>query len=139
MERTKNVSFAWFLGVWTYVLFNHILVYPHISISFKCRYFRHWLNLVMLWSVWTEFDLIPYDFKFCDHISSLLISCSEHAKQWKPQDGVWFPYWMKYQVFVPLLALQIVNLFWYFLILRIAYRYVFIPPPFFIWRHVNKD
>ncbi len=31
---------------------------------------------------------------------------------------------MKYQVFVPLLALQGLNLFWYFLIWRLAYRYV---------------
>jgi len=31
---------------------------------------------------------------------------------------------MKYQVFVPLVALQIVNLFWYFLMWRIALRFV---------------
>ncbi|KAF8528669.1 TLC domain-containing protein [Gautieria morchelliformis] len=88
-ERTKNITFAWFIGVWTY--------------------FRHWLNLVMLWSVWTEFDLIP-----------------EHTKQWNPAEGVWFPYWMKYQVFAPLLALQFVNLFWYFLIWRILLRGIFV-------------
>lgn len=32
---------------------------------------------------------------------------------------------MKYQVFVPILLLQFIQLFWYFLILRIAYRCVF--------------
>lgn len=51
--------------------------------------------------------------------------CSEHAKQWNPPEGVWFPYWMKYQVFAPLLALQMVNLLWYFLIWRILMRYVY--------------
>ena len=34
-------------------------------------------------------------------------------------------WWMKYQVFVPLVLLQILNLFWYFLMWRIAFRYVF--------------
>ena len=62
-----------------------------------------------------------FNFLFAYHITHL---CSEHAKQWKPQEGVWFPYWMKYQIFAPLVALQIVNLFWYFLILRVLYRYV---------------
>ena len=38
--RAKLVSFAVFLCVWTY--------------------FRHYLNIVMLWSVWTQFDLMPY-------------------------------------------------------------------------------
>ena len=33
-------------------------------------------------------------------------------------------WWMQYQVFVPILALQFLNLFWYVLIWRIAYRYV---------------
>lgn len=32
---------------------------------------------------------------------------------------------MKYQMFAPMLLLQCLNLFWYFLILRIAWRYVF--------------
>ncbi|KAL7282392.1 longevity assurance proteins LAG1/LAC1 [Trametes coccinea BRFM310] len=68
-------------------------------------YFRHWLNWVILWSVWFEFDLMP-----------------ETSKRWSPDDGVWMVWWMKYQVFVPLLLLQALNLFWYFLILRIAYR-----------------
>ncbi|KAH9943467.1 TLC domain-containing protein [Epithele typhae] len=39
MERTKVAVFALFLCIWSY--------------------FRHWLNWVILWSVWFEFDLIP--------------------------------------------------------------------------------
>ncbi|CAL1700746.1 unnamed protein product [Somion occarium] len=86
-DRTKIVSFLVFLFVWTY--------------------FRHWLNLVMLHSVWTEFDLLP-----------------EFAKQWSPADGVWLSWWMKYQIFAPILLLQFLNLFWYVLILRILVRAV---------------
>jgi len=90
-EYTKIAVFVLFLGIWTY--------------------FRIYLNMVMLHSVWTEFDLMP--------ITSM---------RWSPPDGVWLVWWMKYQVFVPLLLLLFLNLFWYFLILRILYR-VFSGPP----------
>lgn len=33
-------------------------------------------------------------------------------------------WWMKYQIFVPICALQIIQLFWYWFMWRIAYRYV---------------
>ncbi|KAJ7047274.1 longevity assurance proteins LAG1 LAC1 [Mycena alexandri] len=84
-ERSKVVSFIAFVGLWTY--------------------FRHYLNLVILWSVWTEFDLVP-----------------EHARKWEAAEGTYLAGWMKYQVFIPITLLQILNLFWYFLILRIAFR-----------------
>lgn len=32
-------------------------------------------------------------------------------------------WWMKYQIFAPILLLQFLNLFWYYLILRVAVRY----------------
>ncbi|VDB90082.1 unnamed protein product [Peniophora sp. CBMAI 1063] len=88
-ERAKVVSFVIFLCVWTY--------------------FRHWLNLVMLWSVYAEFDSMP-----------------ETSKRWAPDDGVWMVWWMKWQVFAPILLLQILNLFWYYLILRILWRAVMV-------------
>ncbi|KAJ7498822.1 longevity assurance proteins LAG1/LAC1 [Mycena latifolia] len=84
-ERAKVVSFAFFVCVWTY--------------------FRHYLNLVILWSVWNEFDLVP-----------------EHARQWTPAEGSYLVGWMKYQVFIPIALLQALNLFWYYLILRIIVR-----------------
>ncbi|KAK7695872.1 hypothetical protein QCA50_000510 [Cerrena zonata] len=86
-DKTKIFSFLIFLVVWSY--------------------FRHWLNIVMLHSIWTQFDLIP-----------------EYAKVWSPKDGVWMTWWMKYQIFVPVLLLQFLNLFWYILILRILVRAV---------------
>ncbi|KIJ70047.1 hypothetical protein HYDPIDRAFT_121394 [Hydnomerulius pinastri MD-312] len=84
-DRTKVITFGIFLCVWTY--------------------FRHYLNIVMLWSIWTEFDLIP-----------------EASRFWAPETGAWMVWWMKYQIFIPVLLLQILNLFWYFLICRIALR-----------------
>lgn len=50
--------------------------------------------------------------------------CREEAKSWTPEKGVWLVWWMRYQIFAPILILQFLNLFWYFLIWRIAYRYV---------------
>ncbi|PAV20831.1 longevity assurance s LAG1 LAC1 [Pyrrhoderma noxium] len=85
LERTKIVTFAVFTVIWTY--------------------FRHWLNIVILHSVWIHFDLIP-----------------ETAKFWSPPDGVWMVWWMRYQIFAPILLLQFLNLFWYFFILRIGAR-----------------
>jgi len=83
--RAKLVAFIIFLCVWTY--------------------FRHYLNIVMLWSVWHEFDLVP-----------------EANRVWKPETGAWLAGWMQNQIFIPLLLLQILNLFWYYFILRIALR-----------------
>ena len=44
--------------------------------------------------------------------------------QWAPETGAWLAPWMRYQIFTPLALLQLLNLFWYFLILRILFRYV---------------
>ncbi|CCA67019.1 related to longevity-assurance protein LAG1 [Serendipita indica DSM 11827] len=88
MEKTKTVAFAWFTCVWTYT--------------------RHYLNILILWSVWKEFDLIPYQ-----------------NKVWERERGAWLAPWMKYQIFLPLFLLQLINLFWYFLIWRILLRAIF--------------
>jgi acyl-CoA-dependent ceramide synthase len=84
-DRAKTVAFGVFVLVWTY--------------------FRHWLNLVILWSVYSQSDLIP-----------------ERARRWAPSEGCWFPRWIRDQILLGIGALQVLNLFWYFLILRILVR-----------------
>ncbi|EPQ59908.1 hypothetical protein GLOTRDRAFT_125743 [Gloeophyllum trabeum ATCC 11539] len=84
-SKYKVVSFGVFFVIWTY--------------------FRHYLNLVILWSVYAEFDLMP-----------------ESSKKWDPPQGVWMVWWMKWQIFVPILLLQFLNLFWYYFMLRILWR-----------------
>jgi acyl-CoA-dependent ceramide synthase len=85
LTRAKLVAFIVFLGVWTY--------------------FRHYLNIMMLWSVWTEFELVD-----------------EAARVWAPETGAFLAPWMQNQIFIPMLLLQMLNLFWYYFILRIALR-----------------
>ncbi|KAE9389631.1 longevity assurance proteins LAG1/LAC1 [Gymnopus androsaceus JB14] len=68
-------------------------------------YFRHILNFYILYSVWFEYDLIP-----------------ESSRVWIWANGTYLNWWMRYQVFIPILLLQFLNIFWYFLIMRILYR-----------------
>lgn len=84
-KRSLDILYVIFIGVWTY--------------------FRHYLNLVILRSVYKDFDLIP-----------------QSARRWSPAEGVFMAGWLKWQIFTPILLLQFLNIFWYFLILRILYR-----------------
>ncbi|RSH88614.1 hypothetical protein EHS25_002841 [Saitozyma podzolica] len=88
-EDASAPVFAVFVCVWTY--------------------FRHYLNLFILWSVWNQFELIPVS----------------ERQLFSPLDDIWMAPWMKWQIFIPILLLQFINLFWYFLILRILFRAVF--------------
>ncbi|KAG6821621.1 hypothetical protein H0H93_000130 [Arthromyces matolae] len=92
-ERAKIISFAALFAAWSY--------------------FRHWLNFKILWSVWYEIPLMPGP-------DTGLVS--ESAKMWDASRGVYFVWWMNYQVFTPLLLLQFLNIFWWTLLFRIAYR-----------------
>ncbi|KAG8766006.1 hypothetical protein FRC12_007141 [Ceratobasidium sp. 428] len=85
MNKTKIVAFGWFTLVWSYT--------------------RHWLNLMILYSVWFEFDLIPEMY--------MKLDTEKHAAK------LW--------VYLPILVLQLINLFWYFLILRILIKAIFTP------------
>ncbi|QRV73179.1 TLC domain protein [Ceratobasidium sp. AG-Ba] len=73
-------------------------------------YCRHYLNLKFLYSVWFEFDLIPEQYMKLDF--------ADHA---------YMPWWGRPVVFFPIFLLQLVNLFWYFLIWRILIRALFAP------------
>jgi len=56
--------------------------------------------------VWYEFDLID----------------PKERQIFRPFNDQFMAPWTRYQIFIPILLLQFINLFWYFLILRILYR-----------------
>jgi len=89
-ETAAAVAFSTFVCVWTYL--------------------RHFLNIKIIWSVWTQWKNVP-----------------EYSKRFEPKEGVWMVWWIQYQIIVPIILLQLVNLFWYYLILRILRRAVFGP------------
>jgi len=99
-------------------------VFAFAGLVVAWTYFRIYLSLNILWSVWFEFDLIPYvvSLFLCTRFHSFVLRAE--SKQWAPETGAWLVWWMKYQIFAPLLLLQLLNIFWYFLILRILFRYV---------------
>jgi very-long-chain ceramide synthase len=68
-------------------------------------YLRHYINLKILWSILTEFRTVgPFDLN------------------WETQQ---YKCWIsQYITFALLASLQAVNLFWWFLICRIAYRFI---------------
>ncbi|KAJ7190987.1 TLC domain-containing protein [Mycena pura] len=86
LARAKVVSFVVFVVLWTY--------------------FRHYLSIRILWSLWYEFEeLVP-----------------RHAQIFSPRAGLYMPPWMRDQMFGALCVLQGLNLFWYYLIIRILVR-----------------
>ncbi|CAO1632629.1 unnamed protein product [Parajaminaea phylloscopi] len=85
LDTVASVVFGGFMFIWTY--------------------FRIYLSAVTLWSVWTQFDLIP-----------------AHTREWNPEKGWWLVPWMRYQIFAPLFILLLLNIFWYYLMWRILFR-----------------
>ncbi|KAJ7107861.1 TLC domain-containing protein, partial [Mycena epipterygia] len=71
-------------------------------------YFRHYISLRILWSLQYEFHLVP-----------------EYAQIFSPRTGLYMATWMRDQMFYSLCILQVLNLFWYYLIWRIIVRWVF--------------
>jgi len=67
-ERAGIAMFVFFIGFWTWVslLYFHAIFITRVLY----RYFRHYLNLVMLYSVYKDFDLIPCVplFHICVHV-----------------------------------------------------------------------
>lgn len=77
-----------------------------IIFIFVWIYFRHFINLKILWSVLTEFKTV-----------------GEWELNWDTQQ---YKCWISQPiVFFLIFALQLVNLFWLFLIFRILYRYIY--------------
>ncbi|SGZ31372.1 BQ5605_C044g12160 [Microbotryum silenes-dioicae] len=100
LQRTSECSFVLFLCVWNYM--------------------RHYLNIRILFSVWNEFDLIPHEYRSWT-------AAADHPNGWWLLYGrqtLVLPPWLKYQIFAPIMALQLVNTFWSFLIWRILWRMI---------------
>ncbi|THG99308.1 hypothetical protein EW026_g3008 [Hermanssonia centrifuga] len=88
-------AFLGFSKLLNYIQWDRAKVGSYAIFLGVWTYFRHYLNIMML---------------------------CESSKRWEPKDGVWMVWWMKYQIFLPILLLQFLNLFWYFLAVRIGYR-----------------
>lgn len=71
------------------------------------NYFRNYQNFRILISVWYEWYLIP----------------EENRRVFKPfPDRQYMAPWVRYQIFIPIFLLLLINLFWTFLIMRILFR-----------------
>ncbi|KAJ6557031.1 TLC domain-containing protein [Mycena vulgaris] len=68
-------------------------------------YFRHYISFRVLWSLRYEFHLVP-----------------KHAQIFSPSTGLYMALWMRDQMFYTLCILQVLNIFWYYLIWRILVR-----------------
>ncbi|KAJ7035756.1 hypothetical protein C8F04DRAFT_1097280 [Mycena alexandri] len=66
-------------------------------------YFRHYISIRILWS-------LRYD---------------KAHQIFSPRTGIYMALWMRDQMFYALCVLQVLNLFWYYLILRILFRTIF--------------
>ncbi|KAJ7288863.1 longevity assurance proteins LAG1 LAC1 [Mycena rebaudengoi] len=88
-----------------YIQWNRLNNFVLAAFVLTWTYFRHYLNLLILWSVWFEFRLI-----------------SQENREWAPEKRTYLPWWMRHAAFVSIALLQLLNLFWYYLILRIAFK-----------------
>ncbi|KAF9464458.1 TLC domain-containing protein [Collybia nuda] len=98
-------TFLAFSKLLNYIQWERAKVYSFVTFIFVWTYFRHYLNLRILYSVWFEFELRP-----------------EASRIWKAVDGVYLVEWMRNQIFLALGLLQLLNLFWYYLMMRILVR-----------------
>lgn len=103
---TMDISDFWLALSKTLNYLDHSLV-PTVFIIFIFHwvYLRHWVNLRILWSVLTEYRTVG---------NYVLNYATQQYKCW-----ISLPI-----VFTLIAALQLVNLYWLFLILRILYRLV---------------
>ncbi|KAF8973622.1 TLC domain-containing protein [Flammula alnicola] len=98
-------AFFAFSKLLNYIQWNTAKVYSFGVFFVVWTYFRHYLNIWILWSVRYEQPNIP-----------------EWTRHWSWSEGVYMPGWMQYQIFLPLFLLQGLNLFWYYLIFKVLYR-----------------
>ncbi|KAF9485267.1 longevity assurance proteins LAG1/LAC1 [Pholiota conissans] len=98
-------TFLAFSKLLNYIQWNTAKVYAFGIFFAIWTYFRHYLNILILWSVWFEEPTLP-----------------QSVKHWSWEEGVYLPNWMKYQIFIPLFLLQCLNLFWYYYMFKILVR-----------------
>lgn len=110
---TMDVS-DFFLSLSMTLNYLDSLLVPFALFTFAATwiYLRHIVNIRILWSILTEFST---EGGYVLNLATQQYKC-----------------WMTLiMVFVPLLALQLVNIYWLFLILRLLRRY--------IWKGIQKD
>ncbi|KAF6762311.1 longevity assurance proteins LAG1 LAC1 [Ephemerocybe angulata] len=88
-----------------YIQWNTAKIYAFVTFIVVWSYFRHYLNLKILYSVWFESRAVP-----------------ESSKVWDWSTGAYLPFWMPYAIWVSIAALQVLNLFWYYLMWKILLR-----------------
>ena len=122
-DKTKVTFFTVLLFTWTYVAFIALLGHRFGSESLQILPSLAELGHALFSLVRIRLDAVR---RVLSNSPAARVSRrpdpSETSKRWSPKDGVWLVWWMKYQIFVPLLLLQFLNLFWYGLIWRIAFR-----------------
>ncbi|KAF9534225.1 TLC domain-containing protein [Crepidotus variabilis] len=99
-------AFFAFSKLLNYIQWNTAKIYAFIVFVGVWTYFRHYLNLKILWSVWFEEPVMT----------------PAASKLWSVENGTYLVGWMQSQIFIPLLLLQFLNLFWYSLIVKILIR-----------------
>ncbi|KAF6762310.1 longevity assurance proteins LAG1 LAC1 [Ephemerocybe angulata] len=88
-----------------YIQWNTAKIYSFVTFFCIWSYFRHYLNLKILYSVWFESSDVP-----------------KSSKVWNWSTGAYLPSWMPYAIWVSIAALQVLNLIWYRLICKILIR-----------------
>lgn len=88
-----------------YIQWERAKIISFVTFVGVWTYFRHWLNWKILYSTLFEIHLVP-----------------EAARTWDWSTGAYITWWMPPTIFLSIFALQVLNLFWYYLILRILVR-----------------
>lgn len=102
--------------------------YTSFSSQIPSRYFRHYLSIKILMSTLTEFQLIPYVKSHCymtmGRTDRSLHSISDAERVLAPLNGTWMPWWVQPLIFSGLGALQLLNMLWFFRMMRLLVRSV---------------
>ncbi|KAG8753408.1 hypothetical protein FRC12_011555 [Ceratobasidium sp. 428] len=106
MNRTKIIAFGWFTIVWRLACF---IVGIYAALTECCD--------IQLHSTLAQLD---------DFILRLWLFREMYMKL-DIRKHAYMPQWAKFWVFLPIFVLQLIQLFWYFLIWRVLIRAIFAP------------